>query len=419
MPSRTALIVAAVLTLTGLSGSSSAAPSVPLPSQDSFYRYGGRTPLSQIAPGTPLRERTVTLGAMTNDTPLTAEQVLYRTTDATGRAVVSVTTIVLPESGTVAPKVVAYLSFYDAFVSQCDPSFTLRGGNPGSANQQQAEAEQGVVHSLRAQGYVVTVPDFENETLDFMAGDVAGLSTLDAVKATLAVLKLAGSTPVGMLGYSGGSLAADWASELAPLYAPQLNLVGVAAGGMPVHLAHLLRYVDGTPKWSGIMPAVVIGIARSRHVDLTPYLSASGAKVVRADAQACIGQFPGNLTLASLFKPRYADIIHVPAFKKALNALIMGSAPGHPMEPLLILAGNLDGTGDGVTIAGDMRALAHEYCQQGVPVDYEEVKQGEHTQTGVAFMPRAFAFLASRFAGAPPVSNCALISQGSSLAPTR
>lgn len=417
--SRTALIGVAVLSLAAFSGSGSAATGIPLPSHDGFYRYTGRTPLSEIAPGTPLRERRVTLGAMTNATPLTATQVLYRTTDTTGHAVVSVTTVVLPVTSAVVPRVVAYLSFYDAFVSQCDPSFTLRGGEPGAANEQQAEAEQAVVQSLHAQGYVVTVPDFENETLDFMSGTESGMSTLDAIKATLAVLKLQRSTPVGMMGYSGGSIAADWASELAPRYAPQLNLVGVAEGGMPVHLAHILRYVDGSPKWSSITPAVMIGIARSYHLDLTPYLSAYGRKIVEADAHECIGEFSGNLTLKQLFKTQYVDIVHVPVFKKLLNGLIMGSVPGHPTEPLLVVAGNLDGTGDGVTIAGDMQALAYEYCQQGVPVDYEEVRQGEHTQTGFAFMPQAFAFLTARFAGTPPVSNCALIEPGNSLQPTK
>ncbi len=415
---RAAPFGAALLLVCAFAGSSSAATGVPLPSHDGFYRYAGRVPLSRIPPGTPLRERRVTLGATTHATPLTAEQILYRTTDTTGHAVASVTTAVVPVTGSAGARVVAYLSFYDAFVSRCDPSFTLRGGDPGSANEGQAEAEQAVVHSLRAQGYVVTVPDFENETLDFMSGTESGMSALDAIRATISVLRLRRSTPVGMMGYSGGSIAADWASELAPRYAPQLNLVGVAEGGMPVHFAHILRYVDGSRRWSSIIPAVVIGIARSYHLDLTPYLSAFGAKVVRADSHECIGQFPGNLTLRRLFKPRYVDIVHVPAFKRAFNALIMGSAPGHPTEPLLVVAGNLDGTGDGVTIAGDMQALAYEYCHQGVPVDFEEVKHGEHTQTGAAFMPRAFAFLAARFATTPAVSNCALIGPGNSLQPT-
>jgi hypothetical protein len=406
--SRTALVAAATLVVVALGGSGSAATGVLLPSEDGFYRYSGSVPLSRIAPGTPLRQREVTLAAMTNATPITATQVLYRTTDTLGRPTVSVTTVVLPAAGTVAPRVVAYLSFYDAFTSRCDPSYTLRGGEPGAANEGQAWAEQAVVHSLRALGYVVTVPDFENVSLHFMSGTESGMSTLDSVRATLAVLKLDRSTRVGMLGYSGGSIAADWASELAPRYAPQLNLVGVAEGGMPVDFPHILTYVDGTTKWSSISPAILLGLARSYEVDLTPYLTPYGRKVVAVDSRACIGEFAGNLTLQQILKPQYVDIARVPVFRKMFAATVMGSAPGHPVGPLLMVAGNLDGTGDGVTLATDTKALADEYCRQGVAVDYEEVPQGEHTQVGFAFMPQAFAFLSARFAGVPPVSDCAL-----------
>ncbi len=413
---RPTLVGVAVLSVAVFGGVGSATSGVPVPSHDGFYRYTGRTPLSQIPPGTPLRERTVTLGAMTSGTPLPAMQILYRTTGAAGRAALSVTTVVLPVTGTVAPRVVGYLSFYDALGVQCDPSFTLRGGDPGSANRDTAEAEQAVVHSLRGQGYIVTVPDVEDETLDFGAGPTYGMSSLDGIRATLAVLKLARSTPVGLLGYSGGSIAADWASELAPRYAPHLNLVGVAEGGMPVNFAHILRYVDGTPKWSAVMPAALLGVARAYHLDITPYLSPYGEKVVRADAHACIAQFVGDLRIRQIFKPQYADVTHVPVFKRLLDRLVMGSVRGHPTEPLLMVAGNLDGTGDGVTIAADQRALAEEYCHQGVPVDFEEVPHGEHTQVGAAFMPQAFAFLTARFAAAPPVSNCALIAPGNVIA---
>lgn len=402
---RIALVAVAALTLTGFSGVGSAAPLAD-PGHDSFYRYTGRTPLSQIAPGTPLRQREVTLGAMTTGTPLPAQQILYRTTDAAGHPALSVTTVVLPETGTATPRVVGYLSFYDALGPKCDPSFTLRGGDPGAANQQTGYAEQAVVYNLHAQGYIVTVPDVENTTLDFGTGPTYGMSSLDAVKATLTVLKLGTSTPVGLMGYSGGSIASDWASELAPRYAPQLNLVGVAQGGMPVDFAHILKYVDGTPKWSAVMPAALLGIARSHHVDLTPYLSDFGAKIVEADADKCIAEFVGNVTLKQLLKPQYVDVMRVPALKKLLDATVMGSVPGHPAGPLLIVAGNLDGTGDGITIAADQKALAAQYCRQGVEVAYEEVPHGEHTQVGVAFMPQAFAFLAARFAGLPPVSSC-------------
>jgi hypothetical protein len=405
-PRRLLALAAAVLTVAAFTGTSSAAPALQDPAHDAFYRYTGRTPLSRIAPGTPLKQREVTLGAMTDGTPLPAQQILYRTADAAGHPALSVTTVVLPESGTVAPRVVGYLSFYDALGPQCDPSYTLRGGDPGTANEDTGYAEQAVVYSLHAQGYIVTVPDVENTTLDFGAGAAYGRSSLDAVRATLAVLKLGAATPVGLMGYSGGSIASDWASELAPSYAPQLNIVGVAQGGMPVDFAHILTYVDGTPDWSKVMPASLIGIARSYHVDLAPYLSDYGRKVLRADAGRCIAEFAGGITFAKLFQPQYRDPLRVPELKRLFAVTRMGTVAGHPRGPLLMVAGNLDGTGDGITIAADQRALALEYCSQGVPVTYEEVPHGEHTQVGFAFMPQAMAFLADRFAGLPPVSTC-------------
>ena len=379
------------------------------PAKDPFYRYDGAKPLREIAPGTPLKTREVTLAAQTNQTPLPAEQILYRTTDTSGRAIATVTTVVQPATGTVQPRVAAYLSFYDALSSKCNPSYTLRGGNPGAANQDLTSLEQGVVHSLRSQGYIVTVPDFENQRLDYVAGRESGTSALDGITATLRALKLGRATPVGMMGYSGGSIAADWASELQPRHAPRMNLVGTAMGGLPVNLKHNLPYVDGTPEWSDVIPAGLIGLARAHRLDLTPYLSKWGAMVVRTVSHQCIGEFSGefpNLTIKHMMKRRYEDVLHVRVFRRILNRLVMGSVRGHPSAPLLMVAGNSDGKGDGVMIAADQAKLAAEYCGQGVPVQYEELQGSDHSNTGLAFIDQAMPWLASRFAGIPAPSNC-------------
>lgn len=413
---------AAVTMITAGAARAATSGSIPSPSSDPFYQYHGPTPLADIAPGTPLAERSVTLGAGTDATPLPAEQILYRTTDASGDPIASVTTVVLPATGTVAPEVVGYLSFYDALGNQCDPSFTLRGGNPGSANEQTAGIEQGVVDALHADGYIVTVPDFEDENLDYVAGTESGMSSLDGVRATLQELKLGSATPVALMGYSGGSIAADWASELAPSYAPGVHLVGVAEGGVPVDLAHNISYINGSPSWSDVIPAAMIGISRGFHIDLGRYLSAYGQKVVAAESHECIGQFSGaypNLTVAQIVKPQYADITKVPVFRKTVNKLIMGSAPGHPTEPLFMVAGNSDGTGDGVMVEGDEDALAYEYCHQGVAVDFEELQGMNHDQAGEAFLAQAPAYLAGRFAGDPAPDNCPSIPPGNSLAPIK
>ena len=89
------------------------------------------------------------------------------------------------------------------------------------------------------------------------------------MRAAEADLTLPASTPVGLYGYSGGSIASEWASELAPTYAPELNVVGVAEGGIPVDYAHNLRYINGSPSWSGIMPGILLALTRAYDVDIT------------------------------------------------------------------------------------------------------------------------------------------------------
>jgi hypothetical protein len=173
--------------------------------------------------------------------------------------------VVDPLGGVVGTRILAYLSFYDALGPECDPSYTLTGGYAGNtSNENQAEEEDALVVSNLAQGLVVTIPDFEGTNEDWAAGHEAGYGTLDAIRATESYLAVPSSTEVGMYGYSGGSIAADWAAELAPRYAPALNVIGVAMGGIPVDLAHNMRYVNGSKGWSGVLPAVLVSLTRTR-----------------------------------------------------------------------------------------------------------------------------------------------------------
>jgi hypothetical protein len=427
LPAPAAIAVLAVLALVAAIVPASAAGTVPRPHDDPFYRYTGATPLKDVKPGTVLKSRSVTLSLFgQGSTPIPAEQLLYRTRDELKRPSVTVTTVVAPTGSTAgAPRgVVGYLSFYDALGDECDPSYTLRGGDAGTqSNNQQAQVEEGLVTSLAAQGYAVTVPDFEGEHLHWVAGQESGWSTLDAVRATESWLKAKRSTtPVGLFGYSGGSIAGEWAAELAPSYAPGLNLVGTAIGGIPVDLAHNLRYVNGSQDWSGVIPAVLVALGRAFDLRVRHYESAYGRRVARQVAHQCIGSFNGaypGLRVQQLLKHRYRHFLRVPVFARIVNHLIMGSTKGHPNAPMLMAVGDKDGTGDGVMVADDVEALGHEYCHQGVTVQFQRFQGSDHTQAGEQFFPLAETWLGSRMAGAPAAGNCASIGKGNSLAPLK
>ena len=385
-----------------------AADGPPPPGQDRFYS----PPESwrDAAPGAVLRHRTVKLTLGPRSTPVDATQLLYRTTGQRGQPTVTVTTVLAPTSRPVLPDIVGYLSFYDGLGAKCQPSYTLRGGDPGASNQQQAEEEELLVLWYLSMGWVVTVPDFEGTHLAWMAGRESGLGTLDAIRATESYLHVGAAAKVGLSGYSGGAVAADWASELAPSYAPELDLVGVAMGGVPVDYRHMFTYINGDDVYSSVMPGMLLGLARAYDLDLTKYLSPYGAKLVAQESHACIGSvfgdYPG-LTYEKLMKPRYRDVVHVQPFRRILREQVMGTAPGHPRPvPMLMGVGNVDGKGDGVMRADDVANLAREYCGQGVPVEYQEYRGAQHPAAGAFFEPATGPFLQERFAGAPFPGNC-------------
>src|SRR4051812_30726399 len=401
-----------------------AAPSraaIPLPHQDPFYGYDAAA-LQGVPRGTVLRTRPVTVGIPGSNTGLVpGTQLLYRTQDEQGRPTATVTTVVNP-TGPLNAGLVAYLSFYDALGDICSPSYTLRGGDPGSSNSQLADTEAGLVVSLASQGYAVTVPDCEGPGLHWVAGQESGWNTLDGIRATESYLGMTSSQKVGLFGYSGGSIAGEWASELAPSYSPELNIVGTAVGGLPVHLAHNLKYVNGSQSWSGVIPAVLVSLSRAFGIHTKRYTNKYGKQVAAEVQDQCIGSFNGNypgLKVQDLLKKRYHRFLRIPKITRTVNKLIMGSVPGRPTAPMFMAVGNADGTGDDVMIAQDVEALAHEYCGEGLPVQFTEFSGAKHTEAGIQFFPQAMQFLGERFAGAPFAGNCAQIGPGNSLAPLK
>jgi hypothetical protein len=413
-----ALLVLTAMVALGLQQAPARAAAPPiLPSSDPFYTYSGSTPLAQIAPGTVLKTRTIQIAASGGASLFNADQVLYRTTGEHGQPTATVTTIIHPLVALQGAKIVAYQTAYDSLGSKCDPSYTLAGGNPSEGT---AQAEATIIEGYLVAGFTVDVSDYEGTNLDWAAGQESGYGTLDGIRATENAVGAPSSTPVAMVGYSGGAIATEWASELAPAYAPALNLVGVAEGGIPVDLAHNLNYINGSPSWSGVIPAVLVALSRAFGFNLDTYLSAYGKKVTTAVSDQCIGDFFGSypgLTIQQLLGPQYQNPLAIPVFAKILNQLTMGTVPGHPNEPLLMAVGNQDGTGDGVMIAADVEALAHQYCQEGVPVTLTEYAGLSHTEASLPFEATALAYLETRFLGVPAVNDCALIGAGNSLAP--
>jgi hypothetical protein len=383
------------------------------PTQDPFYSYSGS--LTGVAPGAVLRTRTVSFDAMGLTVPVTTSQVLYRTTDELGNPTVAVATVIEPLTGA-THKIVSYQWAYDGMAANCEPSYAIQGGTPTESTN--ADEQDISVLPLLA-GDTVVIPDYETEGNDFAAGREEGQATLDGIKAAEQLLDLPASSQVAIMGYSGGAIATDWAAELASTYAPTVNLVGTAIGGVAVDLNHNLTYVNGSAVWSGAIPAALVGIGRAFDLNLSTYLSSYGMSIADKVGASCLetdlGGFPG-LTYEQLLKPRYTNINQIPAIVNPLNTEIMGTG-GTPEEPIYMGIGDADGVGDDVMVDADDEALATKYCNDGLSVDFNLYKGDNHESAGTAFLPQAAAWVIGRLQGVPPHDGCSEIPAGDSLAP--
>ncbi|MGZ9928378.1 lipase family protein [Streptomyces sp. NC-S4] len=433
------LIAVAVVTAAAMTAApaATAAPSAPAAAtattSDPFYTYGGSAPLSAFAPGTVLKTRTLQYHLVGIPTPLKAVQLLYRTTDAQGRPAANVTTVVRSPTGD-RSKAVSYQSFYDSLSPEDGPSRAIAGNLTLGGLIPNVEAV--FLAPLLTQGYDVVIPDTEGQQANFAAGPEYGTNTLDSIRAATrsAQTGLTSDTAFGLMGYSGGAIATNWAAALAPSYAPdvQRKLVGYAEGGLLVDPAHNLKYVDGSLAWSGVIPMAVIGVSRSYGIDLKSYLNGYGLEVYKelehGSIVDAIGRYPG-LTWKKMAKSQYADPNSIPAFVEAMNRINLGSAPT-PASPGFIAQGDAGvlegtfgnrpgiGTGDGVMVAGDVRALARQYCATGnSAVKYSQYELLSHVGATVAWAPVALGWLGDRFSGRPAPSDCGRIPAGNSLAP--
>ena len=405
----------------------------PHPKDDPFYSYTGKKPLADILPGTVLKTRSVPYHISGLPTLLETTQLLYRSTNQTKNPTVNVTSVIKPRERRDKTKVISYQSAYDSLNQNDEPSYAISGGQPTLAGVV-PNVELGVFGPFLADGYTVIVPDTEGQRADFAAGPGYGMNTLDSIQAAFNSSAIDSHARVAMLGYSGGALATEWAAEYARTYAPEVNkrLIGAAMGGVLVHPAHNLHYVEGSTIWAGVMAMALVGIARAFQIDFTPYLSDRGIKICNDIQSASIvdvlGRRYAGLKWKDLAKPEYPTPESIPLYVETVNKLIMGTG-GTPTIPLFIgqgAGGAREGTpgnkpgigaGDGVMIAGDVRTLARDYCAAGKTIHYEEYGALSHILSLALWLPNSIAWIKQRFAESPPPQNCSSIRPGNPIKP--
>ncbi|MHB8669199.1 MAG: lipase family protein [Acidimicrobiales bacterium] len=368
---------------------------VPLPQDDAFYR--APIPLPSLPPGSVIRSRPVSVAALGIPLPLEAHQVMYVSSDVNGRPSAAVATIIKPltPSATAPRPLVSYQEPWDSDSLNCAPSYEMRLGT---------DANEAAFPEVLAAGYALVVPDFEGLQAEFTVGVQAAHGTLDGIRAAESFLGsyLAGAnTPVGLWGYSGGAQASAWASELAPTYAPELNIVGVAEGGVPPDITAIAKNVDGGAA-SGLEFAGAVGMSRA-YPRLTTLWNAAGAAMAAKIGTECINQYVVEFAFQRMDTyTNVPDAIDLPWVQDILALSHLGNR--RPASPIYIY----QSLNDELIPEASANALVASYCDKGATVAYYQDPASEHISLAVSGAPAAFGYLSARFEGLPAPNTCAV-----------
>ncbi|RSM71840.1 hypothetical protein DMH04_43025 [Kibdelosporangium aridum] len=414
---RVAALVSALL-LTALTtvavGTSSAAAAPPPPQNDPFYQPPSG--YESTAPGTVLRSRSVSIAAFgALPQKVQAWQLLYRTTDQKNNPQATVTTVLLPWGARPSPTrpLLSYQVAEDSAAPQCAISYQLRQG-AGNDNIV-AQAEILLINAAVQQGWAVSVPDYEGPRSAYVAGRQAGHATLDGIRAAknFAPLGLGSQTNIGLWGYSGGALASGWAAELQPNYAPELNIKGIAEGGLPVSPKNVLLGANRGP-FAGIAMSGIAGLSHA-YPELAEfmgtYLTAEGKAAFAKARTQCNHTNAGEFAFKDLFKYfNIPDPLSHPVPQQVLAEVTMGQH--NPMAPVFVY----HSVNDELVPSADTDAVVKKYCAGGSRVTYQRDILSEHIALVITGAPDALNWLKDRLGGQPVSDGCSTKTVVSSIA---
>jgi pimeloyl-ACP methyl ester carboxylesterase len=250
-----------------------------------------------------------------------------------------------------------------------------------------------------SRGWAVAITDYEGLGTPgdhvYMVGRALGPNVLDVMRAARKLVggELPAGGPAAIIGYSEGGAAAAWAAQLQPSYAPDIPLVGVAAGAAAADVESAGPNLNNT-FFSFFIAYGGIGYAAAYpELDLDSHLTplaAAGIDALRDSSilQAIISG-PRFVSAADLTNP---NVLELPEWRARLRENRLGEIA--PAAPVLLHHARRDQ----IVSFKQSVTLHDEWQRLGADVRLYVTRGGvDHISGAVAGTPVALSWLARRF----------------------
>ena len=264
-----------------------------------------------------------------------------------------------------------------------------------------------------ARGYTVVAPDYPGLGSDFvhpvLVGVSEGRSVLDAIRAARGIPAANAGMRFAVWGESQGGHAALWTGQIAAKYAPELQLVGIAAIVPPTDLAR--NFAEGADQRVRALLTAYTAASWTRHYGAP--MSAFGTRSV----QNVMTRLAHNNCVQFDAKPRLSTIVGIVIVEHAIRKINLGArAPwGDLMRlnspsasaisvPALIATG----TNDTIVAPAVVSDFVRSACKYGKTVRYLSVRGGEHATVARTEALATLAWIEDRFDGKFAPNSCHL-----------
>ncbi|MBO2448503.1 triacylglycerol lipase [Actinomadura barringtoniae] len=359
--------------------------------------YTPPDPLPAGRPGDVIRAEPMTANLLPGVAlPARAWRILYRSTTATGKPTAVSGVVLVPTAPWKGPgkrPIIGHAVGTQGIADRCATSHLLDYG---------LDYEGSFFALELARGWAVAVTDYPGQGTPgdhtYVVGHALGPAVLDSVRAArrLPEAGLPTNGPLAITGYSEGGTAAEWALQLQPSYAPDLPLVGGAAGDGTTDLMHTANSLDNGPLGFLQLYAAIGLNAAYPDLHLDSYLNAKGRDLTAQMRDSCIYKagiigVPQWLRRSTVLTQ---DVLRLPQWQKRIAQNRTGAIA--PKAPVLLAHARYDE----VIPYSETVDLYHRWCARGANARFQELPL-EHGVGGITGFPLFVDWLASRFAGEP------------------
>ncbi|MFF2833539.1 lipase family protein [Cellulosimicrobium cellulans] len=334
----------------------------------------------------------------------TAWRILYTTTRDEGEPAVASGIVVVPDAlrDDAAPPVIAWAHGTTGSARGCAPSVLDEPFKSGAFF---------LLDDVLAHGWALVATDYVGLGTDgphpYLVGQGEARSVLDAVRAAR---ELDGATlgeQTVVWGHSQGGHAALWTGAVAPEYAPDVPLAGVAALAPASDLTGLVSHLESVTGGSVFASFVVEAYdAIYPDSDAAGYVRPGARFVVREMASRCLSEPSALVSVAealSMDQPLWTtDPTTGP-----LGERLAENVPTGPVAAPLLVA---QGASDTLILPTAQEAYVGARCAAGQPVDYRVYPERDHVglvQADSPLAPDLVRWTEARLAGEPPTPTCA------------